>query len=180
VDKHYLYGTLLEYSAQFVTPIIFLWYCNGYGAGRALIVSKIAIAITFIYHGLFAIGYYPQPGNFTDMLIIGFGIQEDMARAALTNIAWMDFLFAGVVLIPFNILYRKEVLSKVLKVIFITLLSYAVFWGFMTSIARFYIHFDSQFIWQSFEGFFHEFLVRLPHGVFPMIILIEFLRKKNA
>ena len=129
-----------------------------------MIVSKIAIAITFIYHGLFAIGYYPQPGNFTDMLIIGFGIQEDMARSCIDRYRFDGFFVCRGCLIPFNFLYRKEVLSKVLKVIFITLLSYAVFWGFMTSIARFYIHFDSQFIWQSFEGFFHEFLVRLPHG----------------
>jgi len=180
VDKHFLYGTLFEYSAQFFTPILFIWVCAGVRENRTLFVAKIAISVTFICHGLFAIGYYPQPGNFADMLIIGFGMQEDVARAALIDIAWLDFVFAGIVMIPFHLMYRKEVWSKILKIIFIVLVSYGIIWGFMTSIARFYTHFNSQFIWQSFEGFFHAFLVRLPHGILPLIILKEFLQKKNA
>jgi len=180
VDKHYLFGVLFEYSAQFVTPILFLWYCSGINERRILLVTKIAISFTFICHGLFAIGYYPQPGNFVDMLILGFGLEEDVARAALIDIAWLDFVFAGFVLIPFDVLYDKRMWGKVFKVFFVALVGYAVVWGFMTSIARFYIHFDSHFVWQSFEGFFHEFIVRLPHGVLPLIILIKFLRKNTA
>lgn len=178
VGKHYWYGTLFEQSAQFFTPLLFLWYCSGRNDARALLIAKIAISITFICHGLFAIGYYPQPGNFADMMIIGFGMNEDVAREALVDIAWLDFVFAGFVLLPFNMFYGKEVWKKILRVFFIFLVGYAIVWGFMTALARIYTHFDTRFLWQSFEGFFHQFLVRIPHGVLPLIILYSFLRKK--
>ena len=180
VDKHYSYGTLFEYSAQFVTPILFLWYCSGIHEVMRLRAAKIAISLTFFCHGLFAAGYYPQPGNFLDMLIIGFRMQEGMARVMLMDVGLLDFVFAAAVLVPFNLMYYKSIWSKVLKVFFLGLLSYAVVWGFMTSIARFYTHFNSHFIWQSFEGFFYEFLVRLPHGLLPLIVLLEFSRRKTV
>ena len=100
VDKHYSYGTLFEYSAQFVTPILFLWYCSGIHKVRSLRVVKIAISLTFFCHGLFAVGYYPQPGNFLDMLIIGFRMQEGMARVMLLNVGLLDFIFAAAVFVP--------------------------------------------------------------------------------
>ena len=54
------------------------------GEAETVLYLKIAIALTFSAHGLYAIGYYPQPGVFVDMLINILHFSETTAK---------DFLF---------------------------------------------------------------------------------------
>ncbi len=180
VGKHYNWGTLLEHSSQFITPILLLMLLRGKSSKVIFVLAQVSIALTFICHGLFAYGYYPQPGNFIDMMITGWGMSEDVAIKSLEHIGVIDFVFGGIVLIPIGLVIRSEWWSKALKPVLILFLVYGILWGFLTAFARIYLHWDGTMIWRSIEGHLHQFLVRVPHATIPLIILLLTLGRKRT
>lgn len=163
------YGMFFEHSAQWVFPLIFLW---SYQKKTTLVnvVGTIAIATTYLCHGLYAYGYYPQPGHFADMMILGFGMTEDFARDALVVIGVIDFIFAFIVVVG---LFSKAYLSnnKFLVLILKVNLWYGIIWGFMTAAARVYTSYADGMFLHWLDQYFLEFLVRIPHFALPYILL---------
>lgn len=162
--KNFYVGQLLEHSAQLTIPLFLISATKNWNRQRLLLLMKIAISITFIAHGFFAIGYYPQPGYYIDMMIKGFGVQENLARNSLIFFGLLDFLFALAIFLP-----------KVSK----PALIYGIIWGFITALARVSTNFSFDFISNSISQYVHEFLIRVPHFILPLIILLNRRNKIN-
>jgi hypothetical protein len=184
--KHFkMWGMLLEHALQFVTPILFLYLYKNQ-QNRALYLGVWATAFTFYFHGLFAMGYYPQPGKFVDMVIASTGLTEDATRFLLDVAGYLDILLALVIVIPF-LYFTKHLLEfKWIRMVFLSFLGYAIIWGFFTSIARVYYSYNSSIFWHWMDQYWMEFLVRTPHFMIPLVLFIlvknnySTLETKNA
>lgn len=173
VGKHFdMWGIFFEHASQFIIPILVIKYSKQQSY-RTVYIAQIAISITFISHGLFAAGYYPQPGHFADMMIIGFGLEENLARLILIIIGWLDFVFGAILLIPFSALN-----SKWLKALFLTFLWYGIIWGFLTAMARFYVPYRQDLFWSNITQDLYEVLIRVPHFMVPLFIWLMWKNRK--
>ena len=91
-EKFFQWGQFWEYSLQFGAPFFLFYLWKEQKANeRFIFVIKVAIAITFISHGLYALNYYPRPGNFTQMVIDIFGVSEQTAIYFLNLAGILDF-----------------------------------------------------------------------------------------
>lgn len=176
MGKHFdMWGIFFEHLSQFTSPILFLYSVNNKFYSKNIIyLAQVSISITFIGHGLFAVGYYPQPGNFADMVIIGFNLEEETARFFLIIIGWLDFVFGFVLLIPFWFLRRKIIAN-----IFNLFLWYGIIWGGLTAIARFYVPFSKDLFFSNISQDLHEVFIRFPHFITPLVIWL-ILRNKTS
>ena len=59
-----------------------------------ILIMKVAIAVTFISHGLYALNYYPRPGHFTEMVMDILGVKEATAILFLNVAGILDFVIA--------------------------------------------------------------------------------------
>ncbi len=146
-------GQFFEYSLQIISPL-FLWLIlHKRGLSKMKFWMKIAIALTFSSHALYAIGYYPVPGPFIEMTINIFHIESPSAYQFLKLAGVMDFLVAIFIFVP-----------KVSRFALI----YAIIWGFLTSFARIWAHFYIEMPWDSLHQWIPEFLYRAPHFLIPL------------
>ena len=148
-------GQFFEYSLQFLTPV-FLWlfFYQKISKKRLLIFFKIAIALTFICHGLYAVGYYPRPVLFMQMTMRTFGFSEGLAATFLEVAGYLDFIVAVLIFLPPKIAQYA--------------LAYCVFWGFLTTFARIVGNFYPEFWADSLFKWTPEALYRLPHFLIPL------------
>ena len=163
------YGMFFEHSAQLVFPLIFVW---SYQRKTRLvnIIGSFAIAITYLCHGLYAYGYYPQPGHFADMMILGFGMTEDFARDLLVSIGIVDFVFALIVILGIYLKHYANNSSSLMLLLKVNLW-YGVIWGLLTSLARVYTSYTDGMFLHWMDQYFLEFLVRVPHFALPYVLL---------
>lgn len=167
-EKFYHLGQFLEYSIQFMLPLFFYYHLSQkIKNNRLVLYFKIAIAFTFSAHGLYAIGFYPQPGVFVDMLINILHISESTAKAFLVVAGVLDFVLAIAIFIP-----------RIAKYF----LLYAAVWGGLTALARVWANFYWAFPLDSLHQNLHETLFRLPHMLIPLAVLFMLypLQKKEG
>ncbi|QQS30379.1 MAG: hypothetical protein IPM47_05365 [Sphingobacteriales bacterium] len=157
-EKSFLMGELLEYSAQVACP--WLLYASVYrsevGFAQIKTAIKIAVALTFLGHGLFAIGYYPVPGFFQQMMVNTFGWSEITTKHFLFVAGVLDIAVAVGIFLP----YIKT-----------PLLVYAAGWGFITALARIVANYNSNIPLYSLDLWLFEVIYRLPHGALPLLLL---------
>lgn len=152
------FGQFLEYSLQVGAPL-FLYYFVAKGVKPKLVMSmKIATAVTFVAHGLYAVGYYTRPGNFLSMVISMFGVSEETAVLVLNVAGTFDFIAAVLIFLP-GWPARAGLI-------------YCMIWGFGTSIARIWAYFYPDFWQESLFQWTHEFLLRTPHFLIPMFLYV--------
>ena len=165
-EKFFHIGQFLEYSLQFMSPIFLIWYLRTGMTPRLVFLMKIMIALTFTCHGLYAVGYYPRPGNFVDMTINSLGLTEADAIRYLNFVGLMDFIIAVCIFLPWEI-------SKFA-------LGYAILWGTLTTSARLvsYVELDEFLTLLHQWGF--EALYRLPHFIIPIAVFRYYYTKKTA
>ncbi len=157
-EKFFQWGQFWEYSLQFGSPIFLFLLWKKQNVNTSLILlMKIAIAITFISHGLYALDYYPRPGNFTQMVIDILGVSEGNAVHILNTAGVLDFILAIGIFLKGNI-------SK-------WALIYAIFWGTATTLARIWAHFNLDMIDDTLMMWVHESIYRLPHFLIPLAVL---------
>lgn len=182
IDKGLQVGQFIEHFLQFSSPLfLYYWFfkhltpptlpkeeevdTNSSPSGRVfshkklILFLKIATALTFIGHGLYAIGYYPRPGKFIDMMIKGFGTTEDQSILFLNIVGYLDIIAALALFIPWK---------KVQKIA----LSYIIIWGFLTALARMYSNINWNMGWYSIKQWMPEFLMRFPHFLLPLVLFI--------
>lgn len=148
-------GQFFEYSLQFLAPLFLLLFIhNRLSANRLALLMKIAIALTFTCHGLYAVGYYPRPVLFVQMTINVFGCSETMAHNFLDFVGYMDFIVSALIFLPGRI-GRLALL-------------YCVFWGLMTSVARIWGNYHPEFIAEILFAWTPEMLYRFPHFLVPL------------
>jgi hypothetical protein len=153
-EKFYEAGMLLEHLVQVSAPLfLFAALFTKVQAKKLMVYAKAALALTFIGHGLYAWGYYPQPGPFIDMLINIMHFSESTARIILQVAAILDFAVAILIFIP------RAARPALL---------YCIAWGGLTATARIASGFDSNFIAQSLNQYTFEVMFRLSHALVPM------------
>jgi hypothetical protein len=157
-EKGFYIGEFIEYGAQVACP--WLLYATVYRPNFTLVRLKlglkIAIALTFLGHGLYAIGYYPVPSIFQQMMVNTFGFSEMAAKQWLYIAGVLDIAVAVGIFLP----YLKT-----------PLLVYAAVWGFITALARIVANYDANIPAYSVDLWLFEVLYRLPHGGLPLLLL---------
>jgi hypothetical protein len=155
-ESFFQVGQYLEHSLQLGLPLLLLYFYSGnYVRNKAILILKVVIGITFVSHGLYAFGFYPVPGNFIDMTIAIFGTSEEVVR---------DFLWvAGVIDV---LILPLLFVDKAMKIVVV----YAIFWGFLTALARIVANFSMDFPLQTLHQYGFETIVRLCHGLGPLVL----------
>lgn len=172
-EKFYSAGQFFEYSLQFCTPLILYYLIRKQEEEEEpiffntsfILFLKIIIALTFTCHGLYALNFYPVPGHFMDMTINILGVSDGNAKLFLKLAGILDFVAALLIFLP-----RKWAMLG---------LAYAIFWGFMTTIARIWGHFYWDFPWESLHQWAHESLYRIPHFLIPLFLLLYYFYTKG-
>ena len=156
-DHGFQLGQLIELTIGWASPLLLLgvWNREGYD-GKFVFFCKVCIALTFIGHGLYAVGFYPVPGKFIDMTISLLGVGEHGALMALRVFGVLDFIVAAMVFFP------RTCPAALL---------YAAFWGLATALARILSNYYGPLGFESIMPFWHEMLFRLPHGLVPLALL---------
>lgn len=157
-------GMLIEHSVQFGVPLVlYILVFKPDKINSSLFYIKLIVSLTFIGHGLYAIGYYPIPGKFIDMIINVFGFSEDQAILMLRVAGIFDFSAGIFIFVPVLQIYA---------------LVFNIFWGFTTAFARTVAHFDLELFSMSVNQWLLESLYRFPHGLLPLALFIYLRQKK--
>lgn len=158
-DKNYEYLLFFELFIQFSAPILLLLNVrlDIIENKKAILGLKIAIACTFIAHGLFAMGLIYLPGHFIDMTIKILGVTEPQATTFLYVAGVLDLVTSVLIFIPKLAKYA---------------LLYMVFWGFATAFARLFAGYSSSFVSSSLHNSIFLVVYRLSHGLLPFIVLL--------
>lgn len=159
-EKFYFFGQFLEYTLQWSAPFFLAAFAREPKiTGRQIGLLKIAIALTFICHGLYAVGYSPRPEMFQTMVINILGLSNDMAIHFLNLAGILDFVFAAALFVPW-------------KKVNLIALAYLTFWGFMTTIARVWAFVHWEFLGSGLAQWLHESVYRIPHFIIPLALLL--------
>ncbi|PQB07706.1 hypothetical protein BST83_11465 [Polaribacter filamentus] len=157
--KDFSYGVIqfLELSIQIAICLIFFLNndISKINEKQLTFWLKIAVAFTFIAHGIFAMGIFYLPGHFIDMTIKILGVSETQAKLFLHIAGILDVLFSILLFVP--------KLAKYVLIYFIT-------WGILTALARLVSGFNPDFILKSFHNYTYLVIYRLPHGLIPLTI----------
>jgi len=157
-EKFFHVGQFFEYASQFTTPLfLYMVLFRKINIKYLSIGIKVAIALTFICHGLYAYGYYPRPGNYVDMTLNILPIREPTAHLFLKIMGVLDFVVAAAIFIP-----KVQVPALI----------YTFIWGGMTALARIVAHIDFDMFWASVNQWIFEVFIRVPHAGLPLIMLI--------
>lgn len=161
-EKFYHVAQFFEHSIQFGTPfVLFLFYKKSIQQQRLTFILKILVAATFCSHGLYALGVYPVPGNFVDMVINILGTSEQQALLLLYVVGILDIIIAVLIFIP-----------KTAKIA----IWYALIWGLLTAFARIFANLQFDFLLASLHQNLYHVMYRLSHGLVPLAILITLPR----
>jgi hypothetical protein len=157
-DRNYEYLLFFELFIQFAAPILLILNVRLDIIENKKVINglKIAIACTFVAHGLFAMGLIYLPGYFIDMTIKILAVNETHAT---------HFLYiAGILDLVMSVLIFIRKLSKYA-------LLYMMFWGFATAFARLASGFNADFLSMTFHNYTFLVVYRLAHGLLPFIVL---------
>ncbi len=155
-EKFYSIGQFFEYSLQFSLPFFFYHLTQRQETRTKFIFwLKLATAVTFICHGLYAVGYYPQPGIFMEMTVEITGWSDTIASGFLKLMGFLDFVVAILIFLP------KTARPALL---------YMVVWGFLTALARIWTNFDFGNIGEHLHQTVFAFLYRVGHFLVPLAL----------
>ena len=156
-----------EYTAQWsillFTVAVAVYRKDG---PRLLWLVRLAAALTFFGHGLYALGFFPTPGPFVDMTIRSLGVTESFARQYLFWAGVLDMIVAVGILLPqrWGGWARRIVLVSA---------AYMVFWGFVTALARPWSAGFPNGAWAfALKYETQAFVVRAAHFMLPLYALL--------
>jgi len=162
-EKFYSVGQFFEYSLQFSLPFFFYYLIlQPERSPRFIFWLKLAAAVTFVCHGLYAIGYYPQPGTFMEMTVEIMGWSDRIASNFLKLMGILDFFVAILIFLP---KFARPALL------------YMVTWGFLTALARIWTNFDFGNIGEHLHQTGFAFLYRVGHFLIPLGVWFEERKK---
>jgi len=156
-ERFHSVGMFIEHTSQWAIPFLLVYAIfQQKNTDKFRLWVKIAIALTFIGHGLYAFGYYPVPGNFVEMMISVFHLPENQAIGWLKVAGVVDFIAAAALFIP--ALMRPAIW-------------YCIIWGTLTAFARIVSNFSFDLPLSTTHQWLHETIFRLPHGGIPLLLL---------
>lgn len=160
-DKFFIPAQFIEYSAQMFAPLALVLYWRNELDDKLIFWMRIAVALTFFGHGSYALGLYPTPGNFIDMVITIMNCNESTAIIFLKIMGSLDFVAGVLLFVP--------TVDK-------WALNFCFTWGLLTTFAR--ISEESVFgVSHIIASSGHEFIVRFPHFLIPLFLLISVQKK---
>ncbi|GAA5496098.1 hypothetical protein Rhal01_02279 [Rubritalea halochordaticola] len=168
--KDYQIGMLIEMALQAFSPLLLLVAIRrGIEANSFDWISKAVIALTFVGHGLYAVGHHPVPANFVTMSMNILSLSEGISKSFLLAAGYLDFIAAALIFLPY---------ASIRKYSFY----YMVFWGFVTALARVVNHYNPAEKFNGIDPWLFETLVRTPHWALPLImgLLIANQQKQNT
>ena len=155
----------LEHAGQICLPVLLCLFVFGKGKWRT--VATVSIAVTFVAHGLLAIGQpsqivllnHPRPGSFVEMTMLCLGLESEAhASAILLTAGILDFIAAVA------IFFRGW--PRLLG------LGYMVTWGLITAIARPWAYFEPTASAETLIRWLPELFYRFPHFLLPLSLLL--------
>lgn len=165
-ETKYDFLQLFELSIQFTAPFLLWKNININPENKNLIFGlKVAIALTFIPHGMFAMGLPYLPGHFIDMTIIILGVNQAQATQFLFTVGFLDVLFAFMLFVPKLSRYA---------------LIYMIFWGLATAFARVVSGFNINFISSTIHGSAYLTVYRLAHGILPLVLFLLIMKRAKS
>lgn len=162
-EAFYRIGQFMEYSLQIFVALVLVVPTDK----RVQVISRWAspsIALCFLGHGLYAIGYYPIPVHFVQMTISILGVTETEALLFLKIMGILDLVAVFAIWIGGT--FR------------IAALVYCILWGFLTAAARIIAHVHYDFFLASMHQWWFQSVFRSPHFIVPLIAYI-LNRNKN-
>ncbi|GAB4327147.1 MAG: hypothetical protein OHK0038_00800 [Flammeovirgaceae bacterium] len=160
---------IFEHTIQVFTPFILFLFTQKSPRNIHHILEFIrwSIFFTFLGHGLYALGFPYQPPHFIDMVSKIWRIEDSWHISNFLKIAGFLDMLVCIALIRFN--------NKKQNTYFLV---YATLWGFFTALARLAANFSIEEGLRliSFQWWF-EFLLRLPHSLFPFLVLLSIYPK---
>lgn len=164
-DKFYHLAMFFEHAIQFSSPLLLLFFIKTKNKKALVLRLKIAIALTFTCHGLYALGtIYPLPANFVTMTMNISNASESLAKEFLVMAAILDFIISIGIFIP-----------KIGKIC----LLYAFIWGTATALARIVSALEYGFTLKILHQYFFQTVYRIPHGIIPLLVFLM-LEKTNV
>jgi hypothetical protein len=164
VESGFVIEQIIEHSVKIFTPIGFIIYIHQKKSFRHLAdFFKIMLALTFIGHGIFALGLNYIPGNFMSMTVTILGINYSGGENFLFVAGILDLIVATTIFIDMYGTFS---------------LYYMAFWGLITALAR---TFYGIMVADDLEGilfFMGNSIYRLPHCLLPLV-LISYYRWSN-
>lgn len=159
-DHFFHVGQFFEYTLQFASPLFLTAAISAGKVTKKLVFwMKVAVALTFACHALYALGYYPRPGYYTEMTMNILGMENSVAIKFLLAAGFLDFVVAVGIFMPRQ--WAKWILL------------YAVFWGFATSMARILGNFYWDFPIDSLHQWVYQAVFRFPHFLIPLLLFYE-------
>lgn len=157
LDMGYQSAQWIEHTAQILMPILAVWIQQTNESNNFWQwVAKMAIALTFIGHGLYAMGYFPVPGNFVYMTHTILGTSDAASKDFLYVAGVLDLIVAVALFVPRADRYA---------------LLYCAFWGFLTALARPVVYIlPNHLFWLTVHQTLFEFVVRIPHFMLPLLV----------
>lgn len=152
---------LFEFSAQFFSPLILLLFLKEGGISKKLyLFTKVVIAVTFICHAYYALGIFKVPQSFYFLTQRTIGLTKVNADIFLSTAGFLDIIAAIVIFIPNNKLQKAGLI-------------YMIFWGFFTALARPVAYFYAFDAARSLFQHLPDMLIRFPHFLLPLILLLK-------
>lgn len=151
---------MIEHALQFFLPVF--WMAVVQNADRInhkswLYTLKIVLALTFIGHGIFAVGLNIVPQNFIDMTTVSLYLNEPQAISLLFVMGIWDFIVAILLFMPFRSIQKWSFF-------------YMVAWGGITAFARMYWQIDQIGTTDFWLQNTPNTVYRLPNGLIPLFL----------
>ena len=154
-EKSYQLPQFFEHSLQFGIVFMLLYYLKKPDYSKLLFYLKVLIALTFLSHGIYALGsFYPIPSNFITMILNIIPIKESNIVNLLFVMGVIDILIAIFIFIP-----------KLAK----WTLFYAFIWGTVTAFARIVSGLHYEFSLGILHQYLFETIYRIVHGLVPLL-----------
>ncbi len=156
-EQFFFIGQLLEYTLQWSFPLFLLAFVKAGNqiTAKAFFGLKVAIALTFVCHGLYAVGYYPVPGQFVTMTMNILGLDNQGARLFLKIAGLLDFVASALLFAPWKGTQKAA-------------LFYCAVWGLATSFARVGAFVYWADLFHGLHQWLAETLYRFPHFAGPV------------
>ncbi len=160
---------LVEQGGQVFMPLILvLALVLGVRHWATIGLAMLALVLTFVGHGSYAMGFWPTPPQFVGMTTLITEWEYEGVIKFLWYVGLVDLIICIGLLTPMKRLC----------------VGYAFIWGMLTSIARPYSGMSWDLNYWGADQYLHEAIYRAPHFVIPAFLFVHWTTldkaKKNA
>lgn len=173
-NSHHQVGYFFEYALQISLPLAY--YLNLKPSFQKMVTPIVAVAcaLTFLGHGLYAIGYYIRPGRFVDMVLAILPVEQASAHKLLFLAGVFDLLFFLLTLVA--LMMPQKISAKLVMRFFLL----ASFWGFATASARWFAYVEWQMLADTLMMWGPQVLYRLVHGAAPLWLYFQWQHYRDS